>query len=46
MWDYGHHFQIEDDDGERATQDCGVEVKFDQNGTLTEMNSGGYTVEA
>ena len=30
MWVYGHHFRIEDVDDGCVTQDCGVEVEFDQ----------------
>jgi len=30
MWAYGHHFHVEDADDGHLTQDCGVEVKFDQ----------------
>ena len=30
MWAYGHHFHIEYADEGHTTQDCGVEVKFDQ----------------
>ena len=30
MWAYGHHFSIENADDGHMTQDCGVEVEFDQ----------------
>ena len=30
MWAYGHHFRTENADTGKITQDCGVEVKFDQ----------------
>jgi hypothetical protein len=30
MWEYGHHFCIEDVDDGNMTQDCGVEVELDQ----------------
>ena len=30
MWAYGNHFHIENFDDGHMTQDCGVEVKFDQ----------------
>ena len=30
MWTYGHHFRMEDVDDGCMTQECGVEVKFDQ----------------
>ena len=30
MWEYGHHFRIENFDAENITQDYGVEVEFDQ----------------
>ena len=30
MWAYGHHFHTENVDARNITQDCGVEVKFDQ----------------
>jgi hypothetical protein len=30
MWAYGHDFHIEDVDDGHMTQECGVEVKFNQ----------------
>jgi hypothetical protein len=30
MWAYGHHFHTEYVDDGHITQDCGVEVEFDQ----------------
>ena len=30
MWAYGHHFRTENADAGKITQDCGVEVEFDQ----------------
>ena len=30
MWVYGHHFRIENVNDGHMTQDCGVEVEFDQ----------------
>ena len=30
MWEYGHHLCTKDADGGTFTQDCGVEVEFDQ----------------
>jgi len=30
MWAYGHHFHTEDVDDGCMTEDCGVEVGFDQ----------------
>ena len=30
MWAYGHHFHTENADVGNITQDCGVEVEFDQ----------------
>ena len=30
MWTYGHHFHIENANAGNITQDCGVEVQFDQ----------------
>jgi hypothetical protein len=30
MWEYGHHFCKEVVDDGRMTQDCGVEVEFEQ----------------
>jgi hypothetical protein len=30
MWTYGNHFRTEDVDDGHITQDCGVEVKFNQ----------------
>ena len=30
MWAYKHHFHTEDVDDGHVTQDCGVEVEFDQ----------------
>ena len=30
MWAYGHHFRIENANAGNITQDCGVEVEFDQ----------------
>jgi hypothetical protein len=30
MWAYGHHFHTEDVDDGHMTQDCGLEVEFDQ----------------
>ena len=30
MWAYGHHFHTKDVDYGHLTQECGVEVKFDQ----------------
>ena len=30
MWAYGHHFHTENVDDGHMTQDCGVEVKFNQ----------------
>ena len=30
MWAYGHHFRIEDVDDGHMTQDCRVEVEFNQ----------------
>ena len=30
MWAYGHNFHIDDSDDIHLTQDCGMEVKFDQ----------------
>ena len=30
MWAYGHHFRAENVDAGNITEDCGVEVEFDQ----------------
>ena len=30
MWEYGHHFRTENADARNITQDCGVEVEFNQ----------------
>ena len=30
MWAYGQHFRTENADAGNITQDCGVEVEFDQ----------------
>ena len=30
MWAYGHHFRTKNVDDGHMTQDCGVEVEFDQ----------------
>ena len=30
MWAYGHHFRTEDVDDRHMTQDCAVEVDFNQ----------------
>ena len=38
MWAYGHHFHIEDIDDGRMTQDCGVEVEFEQSSCASHRN--------
>jgi len=30
MWAYGLHFRTKNDDDGHLTQDCGIEVEFDQ----------------
>ena len=38
MWAYGHHFHTEDVDDGHVTQDCGVEVEFDQSSHASHHN--------
>ena len=38
MWAYGHHFHTENVDAGNITQDCGVEVEFDQSSRSSHPN--------
>jgi hypothetical protein len=35
MWEYEHHFRIDDVDDGHTTQDFGVEVEFDQSSRVS-----------